>query len=88
MPAQKEAIVQDLATAVRPVHGRTWSVEMRRKSSKSYCDPVFLDSQHYLTTLIVRDAHTRIQHNGICETLTEVRDKYIGLFVAEALSEW
>ncbi len=35
--------------------------------------PVFLDSQH---TLIVRDAHTRIQHNGICETLTEVRDKY------------
>ncbi len=38
--------------------------------------PVFLDSQHYLTTLIVRDAHTRIQHNCICETLIEVRDKF------------
>ena len=38
--------------------------------------PVFLDSQHYLTTLIVHDAHTRIQHNGICETLTEVWDKF------------
>ncbi len=38
--------------------------------------PVFLDSQHHLSTLIVCDAHTRIQHNGICETLTEVRDKF------------
>ncbi len=61
------------------VRRRTWSVEMRRKSWKCWptnWHPVFLDSQHYLTTLIVRDAHTRIQHNGICETLTEVRDKF------------
>ena len=38
--------------------------------------PVFLDSQHYLTTLIVRDAHATIKHNGVSETLTELRDKY------------
>ena len=35
--------------------------------------PVLLDSQHHLTTLIVRDAHAKIQHNGVCETL---RAKY------------
>ena len=38
--------------------------------------PVLLDSQHHLTTLIVIDAHMRAQHNGVCETLTELRAKY------------
>lgn len=38
--------------------------------------PVLLNSQHHLTTLIVRDAHARTQHNGVCETLTELRAKY------------
>ena len=38
--------------------------------------PVFLDSQHHLATLIMLDAHDRVQHNGISETLTELRDKY------------
>ena len=38
--------------------------------------PVFLDSEHHLATLIVRDAHDRVQHNGVSETLTELRDKY------------
>ena len=32
--------------------------------------PVFLDSQHHLATLIVLDAHDRVQHNGVSETLT------------------
>lgn len=35
--------------------------------------PVFLDSQHHLATLIVLDAHDRVQHNGVSETLTEQR---------------
>ena len=38
--------------------------------------PVFLDSEHHLATVIVHDAHDRVQHNGISETLTELRDKY------------
>ena len=37
---------------------------------------MFLDSEHHLATLIVRDAHDRVQHNGVSETLTELRDKY------------
>ena len=32
--------------------------------------PVLLDSQHHPTTLIVCDAHARVQHNGVCEPLT------------------
>ena len=38
--------------------------------------PVLLSRKHHLTTLIVKDAHVRVQHNGIKETLTEVRSKY------------
>ena len=38
--------------------------------------PVFLDSQHHLATLIVRDAHDKVQHNGVSETLAELRDNY------------
>ena len=34
--------------------------------------PVLLDSHHHLTTLIVTDAHARVQHNGVCETLNEL----------------
>ena len=35
--------------------------------------PVFLDSEYHFAT---RDAHGRVQHNGVSETLTELRDKY------------
>jgi hypothetical protein len=38
--------------------------------------PVLLSRGHHLTTLIVKDAHSRVQHNGVKETLTEVRSKY------------
>lgn len=38
--------------------------------------PVFLDSHHHLTTLITIDAHDRVQHNGVGETLNELRAKY------------
>ena len=35
-----------------------------------------LPRRHPITSLIIRDAHKRVQHNGIKETLTEVRTKY------------
>lgn len=37
--------------------------------------PVLLDRRHHLTALIVKDAHGRVQHNGVKETLTETRSK-------------
>ena len=39
-------------------------------------NPILLDKSHHLTTLIVRDAHRRVLHNGVRETLTEVRAAY------------
>ena len=38
--------------------------------------PVLLDQRHHLATLIVRDAHSRVKHNGVKETLAELRSKY------------
>ena len=38
--------------------------------------PMLLSKNHFLTTLIVKNAHERVQHNGVKETLTEVRSKY------------
>ena len=38
--------------------------------------PVLLPRDHPLIALIVKDAHERVQHNGVKETLTELRTKY------------
>ena len=38
--------------------------------------PVLLSRKHPLTSLIVKNAHERVQHNGVKETLTEIRAKY------------
>ena len=38
--------------------------------------PILLSKKHYLTSLLVMNAHQRVQHNGVKETLTEVRSKY------------
>ncbi len=38
--------------------------------------PVLLDKKHPLTVLIIRDAHRRVQHDGVRETLTEVRSRF------------
>ena len=38
--------------------------------------PILLPRNHPITSLIVWDAHRRVQHNGVKETLTEVRTKY------------
>ena len=38
--------------------------------------PIFLPHDHHLTTLLVRRAHKRVLHNGVKDTLTEVRLRY------------
>ena len=38
--------------------------------------PALLNKEHYLTTLIMQDAHNRVIHNGVKETLTQLRLKY------------
>ena len=38
--------------------------------------PILLMKSHYLAALIVRDAHERVRHNGVKETLTQMRSKY------------
>ena len=38
--------------------------------------PLFLPSKAHFTTLIVRSAHSRVVHNEVKETLTEIRRKY------------
>ena len=38
--------------------------------------PVFLDKNHHLTGLIVRECHARVKHGGVKATLTELRSRY------------
>ena len=35
---------------------------------------ILLDQRHHITTLIVCEAHHRVKHDGVKETLTEVLD--------------
>ena len=39
-------------------------------------NPILLDKNHYLTTLIVVEAHKRVLHNGVKDTLAELRSAY------------
>ena len=47
-------------------------------------NPILLPRGHPLTTQLVREAHERVFHDGIRETLTEIRRKYWILRVQEA----
>ena len=38
--------------------------------------PVLLPKNHHLATLVVRAAHERVFHNGVKDTLTEVRSRF------------
>ena len=38
--------------------------------------PALLSQNHHVTSLIIRYCHERVMHNGLKETLTEVRSKY------------
>ena len=44
--------------------------------SLSAKNPILLDWNHHLTRLIVTDAHLRVLHDGVKETLTELRSDY------------
>ena len=39
-------------------------------------NPILLDKKHYLATLMVMDAHKHVLHNGVKETLTQLRSVY------------
>ena len=47
-------------------------------SQLPYCarHPAVLPRGHHITRLIVRKCHSRVMHNGVNETLVEVRSKY------------
>ena len=38
--------------------------------------PILLPKEHYVTKLIVRDCHKRVLHNGVRETLQELRTRF------------
>ena len=49
--------------------------------SKSELDPatraqIVLDREHHITKLLVQEAHNRVLHDGLKETLTELRTTY------------
>ena len=39
-------------------------------------NPLLLPAKHPLTDLVVRDAHQRVKHNGIRDTLTTIRERF------------
>ena len=38
--------------------------------------PILLDKKHHFTKLIVMDCHARVLHNGVKQTITQLRTKY------------
>ena len=48
------------------------------KANLSYSSkhPVLLSKNHPLTALIIKNAHNRVFHNGVKDTLTEIRSRY------------
>ena len=38
--------------------------------------PILLPRSHHLATLVTREAHQRVFHNGVKDTLTEVRSRF------------
>jgi len=59
--------------------GRIWRCKGRLEKAElpySTRHPTLLPKHHHLTSLIIRESHERVMHNGIKETLAEVRSKY------------
>ncbi|XP_074629582.1 uncharacterized protein LOC141887215 [Acropora palmata] len=44
--------------------------------SESQRHPALLDANHHVTPLILRACHERVHHNGVKETLTELRSRF------------
>ena len=53
-----------------------WGQNRERNVSFSVKHPAILPRQHHFTQLVIIDAHERVFHNGIKETLTEVRSRF------------
>ena len=53
-----------------------WRCKGRLEVSYSTRYPMLLAKEHYFAVLVVEDTHRRVMHNGVKETLTEVRSKY------------
>ena len=45
--------------------------------SESQKHPALLDANHHVTSLIVRACHERVHNNGVKETLTELRSRFL-----------
>ena len=61
------------------LEGGVWRCRGRISNANiPYCTkpPALLCKLHHFTLLIVRDAHERVAHNGVKETLTEIRSKF------------
>ena len=52
--------------------GRISNVDIRYETKH----PVMLDRNHRATQLIIEECHERVQHNGVKETLTELRSNF------------
>ena len=62
------------------LEGEVWRCKGRLGNSDipySTKYPILLTKSHHLTVLIVQAAHKRVMHNGVKETLTEIRSKYL-----------
>ncbi|KAL5475814.1 hypothetical protein EMCRGX_G025680 [Ephydatia muelleri] len=52
--------------------GRLSNAELPQASKH----PILLDNTHHFTVLVIRECHERVMHNGVQETLNELRSKY------------
>ena len=48
----------------------------RSKLPKTAINPLILPNKHRITELLIEEAHEAVFHNGVKETLTEVRSRY------------
>lgn len=56
-----------------------WRCNGRLMNSDLPCEahtPILLNKEHHLTKLIILNAHDRVLHNGVAETLNEIRTRY------------
>ncbi len=67
-----------MEASLGPIHRQVWCLGRMSKSCLplSAQNPILLDRSHHLTKMIVTDAHLRVLHNGVKETLTELRSEY------------
>ena len=52
--------------------GRIQKAEIETKTKF----PIVLPNQHYVAVLIARDAHERVFHNGVSDTMSYIREKF------------